>query len=193
MGTETTTDVVFADNYFDQCGSVVGKALSIFNCTRLKLIANTFNDCGTGVGGASNAIDFNTGTSDFVSIEQNLFVTPTGKTQIAIQKEGTHTFANIRHNRFRDNQFIGLNNYFQFINDDNCGLATGISPAASITIPHQLGIAPKWATVQPQSNNVPGIKNITVNATNITVTFTAVPVGSISLYWAVQAPSTLGS
>ncbi|MGN6532300.1 MAG: hypothetical protein ACTHK0_11175 [Ginsengibacter sp.] len=47
------------------------------------------------------------------------------------------------------------------INDNNFGLATGLSAAISVIIAHELASIPKWVTVQPQSNNVSWIKNIT--------------------------------
>ncbi len=183
----TSCDITVSDNYFDKCGSTQGNGLIIFNCKRVELNFNTFNDCGTGTAGASNAIGFNSGSSDFIKLTQNIFLAPTGKTLVAIVKEAAHTFTNIRNNRFFNNQLNGLPSTFQYINDNNFGLATGITPAASVTIAHNLGSVPKWATVQPQSSNVAGIKNITVDGTNITVFFTSTPVGNVSLWWSVQA------
>jgi hypothetical protein len=184
---QTSCDINVSDNYFDKCGSTFGNGLVLYNCKRVELNFNTFNDCGTGTAGASNAIGFNSGSSDFIMLTQNIFLAPTGKTLIAIVKEAAHTFTNTRNNRFSNNQLNGLVSTFQYINDNNFGLATGITPAASVTIAHNLGSVPKWATVQPQSSNVPGIKNVTVDSTNITVVFTATPVGTVSLWWSVQA------
>lgn len=184
---QTSCDINVSDNYFDKCGSTQGNGLVLYNCKRVELNFNTFNDCGTGTAGASNAIGFNSGSSDFIQLSQNIFLAPTGKTLVGIVKEAAHTFTNTRNNRFFNNQLNGLVSGFQYINDNNFGLATGIAPAASVTIAHHLGSVPKWATVQPQSSNVPGIKNVTVDSTNITIVFTATPVGTVSLWWSVQA------
>lgn len=42
-------DGLVSNNLFAQCGSVSGTGLGIFDVHRLKLINNTFDDCGTGV------------------------------------------------------------------------------------------------------------------------------------------------
>lgn len=91
-GGEKVTDCEIETNLFKSCGSASGNGLSLFTCSRVTISDNTFNDCGTGVPGAANAIQFNTGTSSSVSITNNRFVSPTGKTLIAIQKEAGHTF-----------------------------------------------------------------------------------------------------
>lgn len=188
QNTETCQDVIVQDNLFDKCGNSNGNGISIFNCKRITLSQNTFNDCGTGTAGAANAIDFDSrSSSDYIFFQENIFLTPTSKTLVAIQKEPTHTFTNPRHNRFFNNQLNGLASSFLYINDNNFGLATIASPGSSVTIAHSLGTIPKWATVQPQTGNVAGIKNITVDATNITVYFTTTPSGSVNLFWSVQA------
>ena len=188
---ETVIDMILTNNYFDKCGTVSGYGLVIYNCKRVKFNSNIFNDCGP-IAGGGVAILFNGGTavtpctSDFISFDQNIFLTPSGRTSVGIQKSSFHNFSP-RNNRFVNNQFNGLPSAFEYINDNNFGLLTGISPALSVTIPHNLGSTPKWASIQPQSTNVSGIKNITVDSTNITVTFTAKPVGTVKLFWSVQA------
>jgi len=185
-------DMILSNNYFDKCGSTSGYGLLVFNCKRLKFNTNVFNDCGP-VAGGGTAILFNGGTitvpcsSDYVSFDQNIFLTPTARTSIAIQKATYHNFIIPRNNRFFNNQLNGLSSAFQYINDNNFALATGLGPAGtSVTIAHGLGSIPRWATVTPQSNNVPGIKNITVDSINITVTFTAAIIAPVSLWWSVE-------
>jgi len=105
-------DVSLTNNLFYECGSISGVGLSISNATRLTIQNNEFNDCGTGSVG-SYAIDFSTGTSSSVTIQNNNFVTPTGKTLVAIQKEAAHTFtpaSNIQLN----NRFNGLSDAFNW-------------------------------------------------------------------------------
>ncbi len=188
---ETVIDMILTNNYFDKCGSASGYGMLVYNCIRVKFNSNIFNDCGPVAGGGA-AIYFAGGTagtpcsSDFISFDQNIFLTPSGRTLEGIKKYIYHNFIP-RNNRFINNQFNGLSSAFQYINDNNFGLATGISPAITITIPHNLGSTPSWASVQPQSANVGGIKNITVDSTNITVTFTSLPIGNVNLFWSVRA------
>ena len=189
---ETVVDMILTNNYFDKCGTASGYGMLIYNCKRVKFNSNIFIDCGP-VAGGGTAILFNGGTaavpcsSNYTAFDQNIFLTPTARTSIAIKKATYHNFTNPRNNRFINNQFNGLSSAFEYINDNNFGLATGISPAVTVTIPHNLGSTPKWTSVQPQSTNVAGIKNITVDPTNITVTFTALPTGTVNLFWSVQA------
>lgn len=188
------TDILITENYFDKCGSysVSGTGLIIFNCKRVKILSNIFNDCGAHSGGTGvgNAIDFNgtmsaPATSDYVDIQDNIFLSPTGKTTIAIQKEAYHTFSP-RNNRFLNNQYTGLTNYFQWINDNNFGHATGMSPSNPIHIVHSMGATPKWATVQAASSSVPAIAYITVDSTYIYVYLTTTPGSLTDFYWVVQ-------
>ena len=85
-------DVTISENLFYACGSTGGNGLSIFKCSRVTINGNTFKDCGTGGAGTSNAIDFNTGTSSYVVITNNIFTSPAAKTLVAVQKEAGHTF-----------------------------------------------------------------------------------------------------
>lgn len=182
-------DVIIRANIFEKSGSNSGNGLTIFNIRRLKLLENAFLDCGTGTPGASNAILFDAGSGDFIDIENNIIVSPTNKTLVAIQVQG-YTFTNSRNNRYLNNQLNGIQSSFLsplcFVNDYNFGMASGISPAMSIKIPHRLGTVPISTNVQAQSSNINGIKNITADSTDITVYFTSLPVGSVSLYWSAS-------
>jgi hypothetical protein len=100
-------DMALNNNLFLRCGSVGGNGLSIFSVAGLLLQGNRFIDCGSGRLGASNAIDFNRGASSYVSLLDNVFASPTGKTHIAIQSELTHSFSP-ETNRLGVNDFGGL-------------------------------------------------------------------------------------
>jgi len=120
-------DMNVSGNMFIQCGSAgIGDGLNIFSCSRLRLEDNTFKDCGTGVAGDSDAISFNTGTSQYVSIVGNTFASPGGKTLVAIQKEALHTFTPAT-NTYLGNTIVGaLGNSFEAETSDS--LETGWSP-----------------------------------------------------------------
>ncbi len=90
-GNQNVIDCLVANNLFYACGSTSGTGLSIFKATRITLTNNTFKDCGTGVAGSANAIDFDAGTSSYISITNNIFVSPASKTLVAVQTEGAHT------------------------------------------------------------------------------------------------------
>jgi hypothetical protein len=85
-------DANLSNNMFVEEGRTTGDGLAIFKCSRVSLMGNTFKDCGTGTAGNGDAINFNTGTSSYVSLVNNTITTPAGKTLVAIQKEAGHTF-----------------------------------------------------------------------------------------------------
>lgn len=116
---ENVIGLAILNNMFERCGSVGGNGISIFKCSRLQIDGNTFDDCGTGVAGSANAVQFNTGVSSNVSISNNNFVSPTGKTLVAIQKEAAHTFTPGTNN-FSGNDLNGLTNNFQFSANEAC-------------------------------------------------------------------------
>jgi polygalacturonase len=106
-------DITVSDNLFYKCGYTTGSGLSIFKCSRVTIKGNEFNDCGTGVAASANAINFDNGTSQSVSIIENNFTSPTGKTLVAIQKEASHTFTP-QTNIFSNNRLNGLTNFFDW-------------------------------------------------------------------------------
>jgi len=112
---EKCINVSLLDNLFYYCGtSGAGIGLAIGTVTRLNIKGNEFNDCGTGVAGSANAIDFNvTALSSSVSIIENNFVSPNGKTTVAIQVEGTHTLTPST-NIYISNRLNGLANSFNW-------------------------------------------------------------------------------
>lgn len=104
---DNVIDAVIEGNRFIRCGSIGGNGLTVFKASRIAIKDNEFNDCGAGVPGAANAILFNTGTSSQIDISGNTFLSPTGKTQIAIQKEASHTLTPST-NRLLGNNFNNL-------------------------------------------------------------------------------------
>lgn len=103
--------VRFLNCTMTRMGSSSGNGLAAFGVSDLQIEGCRFIDCGTGVAGSANAIDFNTGTSDNVRIVRNVFAAPTAKTTIAIQKEAGHTFTEGT-NLDASNQFNSLTNNF---------------------------------------------------------------------------------
>ncbi|MDB5797074.1 MAG: hypothetical protein JWP36_976 [Paucimonas sp.] len=110
-GTGDALDFVLRDNVFLRCGSVSGNGLTIFRAQNLLVERNQFIDCGSGKSGAANAIDFNRGKSSHVILRNNEFSSPTGKTEVAVQKEVAHVFSPGT-NAFEGNQLRGLRSWF---------------------------------------------------------------------------------
>lgn len=108
---------------------VSGYALTLFKCSRVTLDGNTFKDCGDGTG-ATGAIQFNTGTSSYVNLLNNIIVSPLGKTIIAIQKEAGHTFT-VNTNRCFANTLNGLSNNFSYSYGENEGNNFGTNYTAT--------------------------------------------------------------
>jgi len=105
-------DFTFENNTFTRVAKInAGTALSVFGGDYITFDGNLFDDCGSGVGGSANAIDFNTGTSSYVTFVDNTWISPTGKTLVAIQKEAAHTFTP-NTNKFIGNKLNGLANAF---------------------------------------------------------------------------------
>lgn len=91
-GNENVLDCIVSSNLFYACGATGGNGLSVFKCSRVSIDSNTFKDCGTGVPGSANAIDFNTNsTTSYISLTNNIIVSPASKTLVAVATEGTHT------------------------------------------------------------------------------------------------------
>lgn len=111
-GTQKTREILISDDTFIRCGSAGGgTALGISNVDRGTITRCKFDDCGTGTPGAANAIDFFAGASSGVSITNNVFTAPTGKTLIAVQVEGGHVLSPVT-NRFEGNDLGGLASSF---------------------------------------------------------------------------------
>jgi hypothetical protein len=143
-------DCSIKDNFFYLCGSAgSGIGLSISKCSRIAIDGNTFKDCGTGVAGSANAIDFNvSSTSSYVSITNNVFVSPASKTLIAVQVEGTHTLTPAT-NTWMNNTIVSLSNVFSAEYNDTLEqtytpVVTGSSTAGTGTYTVQYG---RWRRI----------------------------------------------
>ncbi len=108
------------DRYI-RCGSVGGKGMDVFGVAGLSFRRTDFIDCGKGAVG-SYAIDFNAGASSQVEFNGVDISSPTGKTVVAIQKEGSHTFDSAS-NSFLASDVHGLPNFFQAQNSDSLEIA----------------------------------------------------------------------
>ena len=78
-------------NLLRGCGWRGGVGLSVFHAQDLRFEDNEFNDCGNGTPTAY-AVDFNEGRSERVVFTGNRFLSPTGRTRWAIQREASHRF-----------------------------------------------------------------------------------------------------
>lgn len=116
-------DVSFVNNSFTRVNGTGDYAISIFTGSRIKFEGNVFKDCGATSGAARGAIEFNTGTTSYVDILNNVFVSPNGSfTQQAIRDAG-HTFTGAT-NRFIGNSLIaGTNQFVSSINFNNNPIA----------------------------------------------------------------------
>lgn len=116
-------DVSFVNNSFTRVNGTGDYAISVFTGSRIKFEGNVFKDCGGVSGAARGAIEFNTGTTSYVDIINNVFVSPNGSfTQQAIRDAG-HTFTGAT-NRFIGNSLIaGTNQFVSSINLNNNPIA----------------------------------------------------------------------
>lgn len=116
-------DVSFVNNSFTRVNGTGDYAISIFTGSRIKFEGNVFKDCGATSGAARGAIEFNTGTTSYVDLIDNVFVSPNGSfTQQAIRDSG-HTFTGAT-NRFIGNSLIaGTNQFVSSINLNNNPIA----------------------------------------------------------------------
>ena len=110
-------DACIKNNRFNKCAETDRIALSLFTINRVSIKGNVFNDCGNGLVG-SYAIDFSVGSSSYITLSENTFISPTGKTLIAVQKEAVHTFSTST-NTCNDNTFNGLSNNFKAENSSS--------------------------------------------------------------------------
>lgn len=89
-----------------------GVAIAWGGATWLDIIGNTFADVGKANGTSGIAMDFNNGTSSYVSVLNNRIQNGAALTTVFIQKEGPHTFTPAT-NRWDGNTSGGLGNSFQ--------------------------------------------------------------------------------
>lgn len=103
--------IVLSGNLWRNCGYKSGTGLAIFSVAGLK-ITDDFVDCGTGIAGNANAIEFKLGFSESVDISKSKFSSPNGKMLVAIKKDIGHFFKP-KTNRFEGNQLDKLGNDFE--------------------------------------------------------------------------------
>lgn len=114
------------NNSFVRCArTAAGRLMNIvFGVDLLTFAGNTFDDCGDGSAFA-NIWNFNSQTSSYVSLLNNVVVSPTGKTaNNVVVKEAGHTFTPAT-NRQQGNDFGGRVSFFEARQSD---LAQGFVP-----------------------------------------------------------------
>jgi hypothetical protein len=97
---------------FNECSSGATYGILVANVNNLLFYQNQFIDCGNGTANSS-AVYFYDGESYSVNFTNNVFSSPTGKTNIAIKKDPLHTFHPAT-NIFANNTLNGLTNEFQY-------------------------------------------------------------------------------
>lgn len=127
--TNLIQDINITNNEFVRLATLGGPGVSAFSINYGNIINNKFTDCGGGTSG-SYALDFDNGTSSYITIDYNQFTAPTGKTLFAIQKESAHTFTPATN-------IFGLNNIFNGVQGSNFQtLVTTIASGATISLPY---------------------------------------------------------
>jgi hypothetical protein len=113
LSTDKCQDVILSGNVWDRVDTVAGGGINVFSIDRFTIDNDTFIDCGKSDGTFGYCIDFNTGTSSYVTIKNSSFLDPGGKTDVAIQKEAGHTFT--PGTNWQDNNLfgpgVGANNF----------------------------------------------------------------------------------
>lgn len=144
----TNIDLLISGNSFIECGSTSGNGITIHNATRLALTNNLFKDCGSGAPGASNAINFNNGTSSYVTLTDNVITSPQTITLVAIAKQVSHTFTPST-NQFFGNTLTVTGNSFESTYNDTTEttytpVVTGSTTAGTGTYTLQSG---RWRRI----------------------------------------------
>jgi hypothetical protein len=130
-------DVSMRDNQFLRCASGGGSGIGIFTGSRITLDKNVFIDCGNGSGGTSNGIDFNTGTSAYVSLINNVVISPNSKTLVSVAKQAGHTFTPATNNEWGNHFTIGTNGFQALTGSktyDPGSLADGVGETTTVTV-----------------------------------------------------------
>ncbi len=141
--TDQVWDFAAQDNRHTRCGSTSGKGLTLFGVTYASFTREKWIDCGTGAAGSAIGVDFNVGTSSYVSFRDCEWRAPTGRTTVALQKEAAHTFTP-NTNTFVGCNVNGLTNGFQAEESDvlwtnYTPVAAGASSAGAATYNSQVG------------------------------------------------------
>jgi hypothetical protein len=173
-------DVHITDNLFRNLGGGWATGIAVFTASHITFQNNTFDDC------PGSAVDFNSGTSSYISFIGNRFLSPGGLTTIAIQKEVAHTF-NTPTNIFRDNWHPGLTVYFTApVRYTNQGATASVADGGTIT--H--GLAPGTPTGVTATGSVAGeIVSVTAKGSTTFTVAIKKPDGTAgtpqTIYWTV--------
>lgn len=109
-------DMTVKNNMFADVQGQGEFAVSVFTATRVTFDGNVFKDCGFASGAARGAIEFNTGTSSYVKILNNVCLSPGGFTAQFVRDAG-HTFTPAT-NVYLDNAvLVGTNQFPALYND----------------------------------------------------------------------------
>ncbi|MEW6256842.1 MAG: hypothetical protein AB1592_12880 [Pseudomonadota bacterium] len=84
-------DIKIADKFI-RCGNTVDSAIDVFLADYVDFSGSIFDDCADGTSNAS-AVNFKSGSSSYVKLNDITVVSPTSKTKRVTLKDGGHTFA----------------------------------------------------------------------------------------------------
>jgi hypothetical protein len=113
-------DITLRNNMFvDVQYGVDPFAVAVYTGSRIKFESNIFKDCGPAVGALGGGIEFASGTTSYVDIIGNIFVSPSGSfTQQAI-RDSSHTFTGATNRLIGNSLIAGANNFVASINLNN--------------------------------------------------------------------------
>lgn len=109
-------DMTVKNNMFADVQGQGEFAVSVFTATRVTFDGNVFKDCGFASGAARGAIEFNTGTSSYVKILNNVCLSPGGFTAQFVRDAG-HTFTPATNVYLDNTVLVGTNQFPALYND----------------------------------------------------------------------------
>jgi hypothetical protein len=113
-------DLTFRNNMFVDVQSGADPfAVAISNGSRIKFESNVFKDCGPAVGALGGGIEFAAGTTSYVDIIGNIFVSPTGAFTKQAIRDSAHTFTSATNRLIGNSLIAGANNFAAAINLNN--------------------------------------------------------------------------
>jgi len=113
-------DLTFRNNMFVDVQSGADPfAVAISNGSRIKFESNLFKDCGPAVGALGGGIEFASGTTSYVDIIGNIFVSPGGSFTEQAIRNSAHTFTPATNRLIGNSLIAGANNFEAAINLNN--------------------------------------------------------------------------
>jgi hypothetical protein len=109
-------DFTLKNNTFVDVRNSGDYAISVFNVDRLTFEGNIFKDCGAASGAARGAIEFNTGTTSYVKVLNNVCLSPGNFTEQFIRDAG-HTFTPETNSYLNNTVLVGTNQFPALYND----------------------------------------------------------------------------